>query len=692
MNRRDLTNDLWHACDIMRRDDGTTGVLQYMEQLSWLMFLKIFEAIEERLQAESEFAGRPYDAIIEKKYRWSSWAKQDWRADELVKFINDELIPHLRSLTGSPEREIVSTIFKEGSGNLMKSGFNLKEVISIVDEIDFNSVEDSHVVSQMYEELLLRMGKEGGVAGEFYTPRPIVRLMVRIVSPEPGERTYDPFCGSCGFLVESFRHIQTLRQLSIQEYEKLQRDTFYGQEKKPVPYLLGVMNCILHGLLTPQVVRRNTLEENIRNIPESQRFDIVITNPPFGGKENKQIQQNFPIQIDRTELLSLQYVMKKVRNNGRAAIVVPESTLSSGGAFTKVRKELVEEFNVHTIVSLPQGVFANVTTSGQGPKTNLVFFERNGKTKRIWYYELLPPEGVSYTKSNPVKDEDLLECWKNWQAETISSRSWLVSVEDIRNNRYDLTAKNPVSREIAFVDSPENLLLAVMQNHRRSAEVLDEISNLLGKSFPTEEVAEVPMSQLLSLRRDPFEIQDEVEYKRVTVQLHARGIVERDSVMGSDIKMKKQQKIKADDLIVAEIDAKVGGFGIVPPSLEGAVVSSHYFVYSIDTSRLLPKYLAFYLRTGKPTLDIQAFVKGSLNYASIRPNHFLELSIPLPSLESQRKIVDLFSKVEEMADSGQEGQSLIESLMKSIYRRVLSMTGPRASDKSEPAALLSFGQ
>ncbi len=162
MNRRDLTNDLWHACDIMRRDDGTTGVLQYMEQLSWLMFLKIFEAIEERLQAESEFAGRPYDPIIEKKYQWSSWAKQDWRADELVRFINDDLIPHFRSLTGSPEREIVSTIFKEGSGNLMKSGFNLKEVISIVDEIDFNSVDDSHVVSQMYEELLLRMGKEGG--------------------------------------------------------------------------------------------------------------------------------------------------------------------------------------------------------------------------------------------------------------------------------------------------------------------------------------------------------------------------------------------------------------------------------------------------------------------------------------------------------------------------------------------------
>jgi type I restriction enzyme M protein len=366
MNRKDLANDIWRACDIMRRDDGTTGVLDYMEQLSWLIFLKVFEDVEKRLEDEAKFAGKTYQPIIEPGYRWSAWAKKDWRGEELIKFIDNELFPYLRALAGSPEREKISMIFNEIRGNRMKSPYNLKDVINLIDRIDFNDVEDSHVVSQVYEDLLLRMGREGGVAGEFYTPRPIVRLMVKIVNPEVGETVFDPFCGSCGFLAESYKRMKESKELTVREYETLQKETFHAQEKKPLPYLIGVMNCILHDLLTPNVVRKNTLEENIRNIPEAQRFDVILTNPPFGGKEGRQIQQNFPVQSQATELLALQYVMKKLKLNGRCGIVVPEGILFRGDAFAQVKKELLENFNLHTIVSLPSGVFCkcNLLWSG----------------------------------------------------------------------------------------------------------------------------------------------------------------------------------------------------------------------------------------------------------------------------------------------------------------------------------------
>ncbi len=484
--RRDLANNIWRACDIMRRDDGTTGVLEYMEQLSWLIFLKVFEDIEVRLEDEAKFAGKPYQPIIEPRFRWSSWARKDWRGEELINFINNELFPYLRNLSGSPEREKISMIFKEISGNRMKSPYNLKDVIALIDGIDFNNAEDSHVLSQVYEELLLRMGREGGIAGEFYTPRPIVRLMVKIVDPKVGETVFDPFCGSCGFLVESYRHMMASKEITVEEYELLQKETFYGQEKKPLPYLIGVMNCILHGLLTPNVVRKNTLEDNIRNIPESRRFNVILTNPPFGGKESRQIQQNFPVQSQATELLALQYVMKSLKQNGRCGIVVPEGVLFRGDAFALVKKELLENFNLHTIVSLPSGVFANVTSSGQGPKTNLLFFDRTGPTKEIWYYEHVPPEGKKYTKANPITDEDLKDCYEKWKKREISENSWIMPVEEVARRGYDLTAKNPNRREEFEYKSPEELVASVIEKERAILEIAEEIQNLLNNYGETK--------------------------------------------------------------------------------------------------------------------------------------------------------------------------------------------------------------
>ena len=481
-NRKDLASDIWRACDIMRRDDGTSGVLEYMEQLSWLIFLKVFEDIENRLEDEAKFVGREYQPIIEPTYRWSSWARKDWRGEELIKFIDDELFPYLKSLTGTLEKEKISMIFNEIAGNRMKSPYNLKDVISLIDELDFNDAEDSHVLSQAYEDLLLRLGKEGGIAGEFYTPRPIVRLMVKIVNPEIGETVFDPFCGSCGFLAESYKLMMGLKNITVEEYEQLQKETFYAQEKKPFPYLIGVMNCILHELLTPNVVRKNTLEDNIRNIPELRRHSVILTNPPFGGKEGRQIQQNFPVQSQATELLALQYVMKNLKQNGRCGIVLPEGVLFRSDAFAQVKKELLENFDLHTVVSLPSGVFANVTSSGQGPKTNLLFFDRTGPTKEIWFYEHVPAEDKKYTKANPITDEDLKDCFDKWKKREISENSWVMSVEEIIKKGYDLTAKNPNRKEEAEYKSPEELIASVLEKEKTILEIAEEVQNLLNSS------------------------------------------------------------------------------------------------------------------------------------------------------------------------------------------------------------------
>ncbi|MBO8179740.1 MAG: SAM-dependent DNA methyltransferase [Archaeoglobus sp.] len=508
MNRRDLANKIWHACDIMRRDDGTTGVLEYMEQLSWMIFLKVFEDLEKRFEDEAKFEGRDYEPIIDPKFRWSAWAnKSDKELEEyfseeelnelrasnehiLIAFINRKLFPYLRSLKGTPEKERIASIFQEITGNRMKSPYNLRDVISILDEIDFNKAEDSHVLSQVYEELLLRLGKEGGVAGEFYTPRPVVRLMVKIVDPAIGERVFDPFCGSGGFLVESYKRMLESKELTIEDYELLQYKTFYGQEKKPLPYLFGVMNCIVHGLLHPNIVRKNTLEENIRSVPEAERFEVILTNPPFGGKEGKHIRQNFPYPSSKTEILALQYVMRKLKKGGRCGIVVPEGILfnTSEKAFVNTKRDLLENYNVHTIISLPSGVFANVTASGQGPKTNLVFFTRDGPTKEIWYFDFAGYSEVvlkkKYTKANPVTDEDLAVVYEAWKKREIGEWSWVVPVEEIIENDYDMTARNPNRKEEISYPEPIEIVESIAEKEKEINVLLEELKHALGGGKP----------------------------------------------------------------------------------------------------------------------------------------------------------------------------------------------------------------
>lgn len=477
MSREELANQIWRACDIMRRDDNTKLILKYVEHLSWLLFLKVFEAIEDRHGTEAEIAGRPYERVLEGEYRWSEWTSIDWRGQDLIEFVQGKLLPHLRDLRGSPEREIVATVFG-GITTVMKSPYNLKDVIAIVDEIDFHRTEDVHTISLVYESLLAKMGSEAGLSGEFYTPRPIIRFMVQVVDPRIGESVYDPACGSAGFLVETYLYMKKAER-TTKDHEILQHRTFFGQESGELPFLLGTMNMVLHGVLRPTIVRRNTLEENIRNIPDSERHHIVLTNPPFGGKESRQIQQNFPAQSQATELLFLQHVLKKLKVHARCGIVLPEGVLFRGDAFARVKKELLENFNLHTVVSLPGGVFLPYS----GVKTNLLFFERTGPTREIWYYEVQPPNGGRFTKGNPIQDEHLADALDKRKERSISELSWVEPVEAIVDRGYDLTAKNPHRPQDAEQRSPQEIVTSILEEEREIASIVEEIGELLSKNY-----------------------------------------------------------------------------------------------------------------------------------------------------------------------------------------------------------------
>lgn len=472
MDRQTLANKIWSACDIMRRDK--LYLLQYIEQVSWMLFLKLFEQIEKESNIKSQVFGENYQPVIDEKYRWSSWSK--FEAKEQFEFVNNKLLLYLRNLRGTPLKDIIASLF-EDIRNYMHSPFNFKDVVNLLNELDFSDPKDTHIISQVYEELLLKMGQEGGASGEFYTPRPIIRLMIQIIDPKIGERIFDPFAGSGGFLAESFKNIKEKNpKMTAREMNTLQNQTFYGNEAKSLPFLLGIMNMLLNGLQSPHIFKTNTFAEDLTSIPDSERYDIILTNPPFGGVEGKEVLQSFPIRSSDTELLALYYVMKKLKAGGRVGIVLPEGVLfKTGNIYITVKKELLENFNLHTIISLPSGVFANVSSSGQGPKTNLLFFEKGQPTTEVWYYELTPPLGVKYTKKNPILDEHTEDAFKKWQKRAKSDSSWTVSAEEIIAKNYDFSAKNPNGKGDIEHKSPNDLLKSVQSKEVEIQKIISSI-------------------------------------------------------------------------------------------------------------------------------------------------------------------------------------------------------------------------
>jgi len=493
-----LESKINRITDILRRDDGISGAMHYTEQISWVLFLKFLADLEESKSEDAELDGETYTYILDEKYRWQNWAvlKVDGKkdiinsksGDDLLDFVNKELFPYLKgfkSITENPKsiKYKIGAIF-EFLDNRIANGHTLREVLDIIDEMDFHNQSDLFQLSLIYEKLLKDMGSDGGNSGEFYTPRPLIKVITDVINPQIGQSIYDPAVGSCGFLIEAYNHIRYIdvekniqRELSTDQLKFLNEDTFFGNEKTPLSYVMGVMNMILHGVESPNISKSNTLTKNIRGLEEKDRFDCILANPPFGGKEKEQIQQNFPIKSNATELLFLQHMMNHLKLGGKCGVVIPEGVLfQTNNAFQSVKKDLLERFNVHTILSLPSGVFLPYSAV----KTNVVFFDRAGSTNDIYYYEVNPP--FKLTKNKPINIDHFAEFLDSWESRKITENSWIVNINDIKD--FDISAKNPNKNETIEHKSPIELVENIKLNNALINDLLDEVEEILiGKSI-----------------------------------------------------------------------------------------------------------------------------------------------------------------------------------------------------------------
>jgi type I restriction enzyme M protein len=473
--------------DVLRKEAGCSSELDYTEQTSWLLFLKYLDDLERERALAAELVGRPYEFIIDEPHRWSSWAvprKADGSldrdraltGDDLIAFVNGDLFPYLegfrRRATGSDTIEYkIGEIFGE-IRNKFRSGYSLRDALDLVDALRFGTQKEKHELSQLYEGKIQRMGNAGRNGGEYYTPRPLIRAMIQVVKPVVGERIYDGAVGSAGFLCEAYDYLRK-GNLTTAQLQTLQNRTFYGKEKKSLAYVIAIMNMILHGIETPNIVHANTLAENLADIQEEHRYEVILANPPFGGKERPEVQKNFPIRTGETAFLFLQHFIKSLTPGGRAAIVIKNTFLSnSDNASRALREELLSNCNLHTILDCPSGTF-----QGAGVKTVVLFFEKGAPTRKIWYYQL--DLGRSLGKTNPLNDADLREFVHVQASFAPSERSWTVKMDDVDRTSFDLSVRNPHMAEEAVLRDPQGILDEIAALDLKSAEILAGIRELI---------------------------------------------------------------------------------------------------------------------------------------------------------------------------------------------------------------------
>jgi type I restriction enzyme M protein len=474
--------------DVLWKEAGCTTELDYTEQTSWLLFLKYLDGFEQDRAVAARLDGKKHEYILTAPYRWENWAAPKGKdgkidhnkartGDDLRDFVNGKLFPYLHGFkqraSGPNTIEYkIGEIFGEIK-NKITSGYNLREIIDQIDELRFGSQKEKHELSQLYEAKIRNMGNAGRNGGEYYTPRPLIRAIIQVVQPKIGERIYDGAAGSAGFLCEAFEYLKGKGDLTTKQAETLQTRTFYGKEKKSLAYVIGIMNMILHGIEAPNIVHTNTLTENLADIQEKDRFDVILANPPFGGKERKEIQQNFPIRTGETAYLFLQHFIKMLKAGGRAGIVIKNTFLSTtDNASVSLRKLLLESCNLHTVLDLPSGTF-----QGAGVKTVVLLFEKGAPTRNIWYYQLDP--GRSLGKTNPLNDSDLDEFVELQRTFAKSPKSWSVSSESIDPASCDLSVKNPNKGEDTVQRTPEEILQEITALDTESARILQDIRGLL---------------------------------------------------------------------------------------------------------------------------------------------------------------------------------------------------------------------
>lgn len=480
--RQEVQQIVKNACDQLNSEG--VDARNYVEQLAWLFFLKAFDEAEARKEEEATFDGKTYDRRLGGKFAWSKWAKDTDHPDEMLEFVTSKLWTKLTSpdpkkgLGDDALAQRFRRIF-ENVRNYSRRGASFARVVQQVDKLHFSDATDIIVLSEIYEDLLKRVAADSaGYAGEFYTQRHIIRAMIEVVEPRVGERIYDPCFGTAGFLGEAADYIRRSGNLSAKQQDALQHQTFYGRELKPLTYLLGSMNMILHGVEGANLELANTLEVHSHNVAEKDKYQLILANPPYGGKMAQELQTNFRVRSAATECLFLQHIMANLAKGGRAGVVIPEGVLFRGGPDQKVRMELIEQFDVHTILSLPAGCFLPYT----GVKTNVIFFDRrdDGKTtSAVWYYELTNDGFELKQTRKPIVGNQLPDFLEKCPNKKGSANSWTVPLAQIIERGHDLTAKNPSAVDDYEHKPALDLVQSIKSREERICELLEELQSLL---------------------------------------------------------------------------------------------------------------------------------------------------------------------------------------------------------------------
>jgi type I restriction enzyme M protein len=473
--------------NILHTDSGCGTELDYVEQTSWILFLKYLDDLEETKKTEAALAGKKYEYILSPEDHWDVWAcpksddgKLDHNkaldGDDLRDFINNKLFPYLKSFKSEAPNTIeykIGEIFSELK-NKISSGYKLREILNIVDSMHFRLYEEKHELSHLYEAKIKNMGNAGRNGGEYYTPRPLIKTIVKVVAPKIGDTIYDGACGSAGFLVEAYKFLaEDPSKLSSAQMATLQNKTFYGKEIKSLAYIIGIMNMILHGIEAPNIRHMNTLAENINDIQEKDRYSVILANPPFGAGIGREIQQNFPIKTGETAFLFLQHFIKILKAGGRAGIVIKNTFLSNtDNASVSLRKLLLENCNLHTVLDLPGGAF-----QGAGVKTVVLFFEKGAPTKKVWFYQLNLDRNLG--KGNPLNENDLAEFVELQKTKVDSNNSWSIDVKDIDQTTFDLSVKNPSKGGEVVLREPREILEEIGKLDEESEDILNKVKSLL---------------------------------------------------------------------------------------------------------------------------------------------------------------------------------------------------------------------
>jgi type I restriction enzyme M protein len=682
------------ARGIMRKDKGLNGDLDRLPLLTWIMFLKFLDDRERLDETRARVSGRKYKPALEPPYRWRDWAApaDGITGDALTAFVNQEeaprpdgkrgpgLLAYLRSLratNGDRRRDVVSTVFG-GVVNRMVSGYLLRDVINLVDGIHFVSTEEIHTLARLYETMLREMRDAAGDSGEFYTPRPVIQFMVVVTDPRIGEVVLDPACGTGGFLAEAFAHLE--RQCkTVQDREQLQKRSIRGGEAKPLPYMLSQMNLLLHGLDEPTIDYGNSLAVKISELGDSDRVDVILTNPPFGGEEERSILANFPPdkQTTETALLFLQLIMRKLRRGarpGRAAVVVPDGVLTQEGIAVRVRAALVNEYNLHTVVRLPKGVFEPYTKSS----TSILFFDTGEPSDDVWFYEIpIRPELKAYTQHKPFtfsECDDAIEWWSNRKP---NERAWRVTRSDIAAQEYNLNCRNPNGSDGSRFPAPARGYSALAATIADVAGICathqsawNRVSEAMSRSRPERS----PLSALVSQVRREVPVVPGDDYQVLAMSWYAKGLYIKHEKGGDEIKAAKLYRVQKDDFVYNRLFAWKGAFAEVDDDAHGCLVSNEFPVFKVVDARIVPGYLWAYF--SQPALwdHIESLSTGTTSTSRLRlkERKLLSFSIPILPREIQVEMASLLRETLVAEQRLRDASELQSKCLPAVLERVCS--------------------